>query len=217
LVVAPSILLIDLHYLPCMDYFACLLPYETIYIEAQKNYQKQTYCNRCYILTSQKVDRLSVPVIQGHKKQLYTDLKIDYSRPWATHHWRAICTAYGKAPYFEYLATYFQELLHQDHTYLFELNWAALQLCLKIIGIQKEIRMTDRYIAKPDASIVDVRSKIQPYNRLTRPTHYQTFCYQQVFGTIFIPNLSIIDLLFCEGPNAYNILKKYSIQHSINC
>jgi hypothetical protein len=200
-----------------VDYFACLLPYETIYIEAQENFQKQTYRNRSYILTSQKVDILTVPVIQGQKKQLYTELKIDYSQPWVAHHWRAICTAYGKAPYFEYLATYFQEVLHQGHIYLFELNWAILQLCLKILGIQKEIRMTDRYMANPDASIRDIRSQIQPQNRFNSPTYYQPFCYQQVFGTVFIRNLSVIDLLFCEGPNAYNMLNKYSIKHPRNC
>ena len=201
------VLLIDLHYLPCIAYFACLLSYNTVYIEAHENYQKQTYRNRCYILGSQQVDRLSVPVVQGNKKQLYTALQIDYSQPWIAHHWRSICTAYGKAPYFEYLATYFQEVFAQRHAHLFSLNWHMLQVCLKILGIQKNIKLTDQYIANPD-NLIDARSVMSPGNRLTQPTYYQPFVYQQVFGTLFNPNLSILDLLFCEGSNAYHILSK---------
>ncbi len=204
-------LLIDLHYLPCIDYFACLLPYETIYIEAQGHYTKQSYHNRCYLLTSQKVDRLSVPVIRGCKKQSYLSVSIDGRQPWATHHWRAICTAYGKAPYFEYLATYFQQIFEQGYTDLFAFNWAILQLCLDILGIKKVIKMTDRYLATPDEHTFDARSTIQPSNRSHQPIYHRPFYYQQVFGTDFSPNLSIIDLLFCEGPHAYQLLRKHSI------
>jgi hypothetical protein len=207
---APN-LLIDLHYLPCIEYFACLLPYETIYLEAQGNYQKQTYSNRCYILTSQKADRLSVPVIKSPKKQSYADVKIDNTKPWRTQHWRAICTAYGKAPYFEYLADHLGEVLQTGYTHLFELNRAILQLCLQVLGMQKEIKTTDSYMLIPHPSVVDVRAQINLRNRLNKPTFYQPFCYQQVFGTVFNANLSIIDLLFCEGPHAYALLKRYSI------
>lgn len=213
---APS-LLIELHYLPCIAYFACLLPYEVIYIEAHENYQKQTYRNRCYIRTSQKVDRLSVPVIQGTKKQLYTDIKIDYSQPWIDQQWRTLCTAYGKAPYFEYLAPVLYDCLNAHPTHLFELNLSLLKLCLQILGIQKEIKMTDRYSTQPYPTIQDLRNTLNPTQRLREPIYYTSFSYQQVFGTIFSPNLSIIDLLFCEGPHAYYLFNKHDINHTKNC
>jgi hypothetical protein len=201
-------LLTNLHYMPCIEYFACLLPYDTIYLESQENYQKQTYRNRCYILGAQRIDRLSVPIIHTSQKQLYTKVKIDYSQPWARQHWRAICTAYGQAPYFEYFATYLKETLHTGYTHLFELNWAILKLCLQMLGIQKTFKLTDHYLVTPKNAIVDIRDHIHANKRLDASTYYEPCSYQQVFGTIFIPNLSIIDLLFCEGPHAYTILKK---------
>jgi len=210
--VVSSTLLIDLHYFPCLEYFACLLPYKTIYIEAQENYQKQTYCNRSYLLGSQKVERLTVPVIQGHKKTLYPRLKIDYSQPWIEQHWKTICTAYGKAPYFEYLSVYFQEVFAQHYTHLFALNRRILEVCLQILGVPKEIKLTDAYITKPAHNVVDARGIIKPTNRLSHPIYYKPFSYQQVFGTLFVPNLSILDLLFCRGQNAYSILNKNVLQ-----
>jgi hypothetical protein len=157
------------------------------------------------------VDRLTIPVIGSKKKILYKDIQIDRQQKWPICHWRAISTAYGKSPYFEYLSDHFQATLFQPYTYLYELNWALLKLCLEVLGLKKDIKITNQYIANLPSSVIDARNVIRPQIPFSDRSKYKPFCYQQVFGTIFNANLSILDLLFCEGPNAYNIIKKSCI------
>lgn len=200
-------LLIDLHYLPCLEYFACLLPYDTIRLEAHETYQKQTYRNRCYVLASQQVDRLTVPVIKGNSKIPYRALKLDDCQAWAPLHWRAICTAYSKAPFFTYLADYFHAVLFQRHVYLFDLNLKLLQTCLQLLQLEKKLELSTHYEKVPAGHVVDARATILPGNRLGHSSYYQPTQYQQVFGSLFHPNLSILDLLFCKGHEACTILQ----------
>lgn len=207
----PHTLLIDLPYLPCLEYFTWLLPYDQIALEIGGNYQKQTYSNRCYILGSKQVDRLTVPVIGGKKKISYCNMKIDYQQRWSICHWRSITTNYGKSPYFEYLADYFQPILLYPYTYLYELNLALLNLCLELLQLRKSVKTTREYIQSPSTGILDARYVVRPQTHFSMRNQYQPFCYQQVFGTEFTGNLSIIDLLFCKGPEACDILQKSCI------
>lgn len=201
-------LLIDLHYLPSIAYFACLQPYETIWLEAHEHYQKQTYRNRCYTLTSQGVDRLTVPVRHSSGiKTPYRRLEIDYSQPWVDKHWRALCTAYNKAPYFEYFAASFHDVLLARPAYLFDLNLLLLQTCCTLLQVEKKFELSTNYEKTPGAQIVDARGEIHPRHRLEANSYFQPIPYPQVFGSEFHSNLSILDLLFCEGPNARAILQ----------
>jgi len=206
--VARSTLLIDLHYLPSLAYFARLFPYSTIRLEAHESYQKQSYRNRCYILTSQKVDRLTVPIRKGNSKGPYSTIEIDYSQPWEDWHWRALCAAYSKAPYFEYFAGYFRTIFLRRYVYLFDLNLALLQTCLQLLQVDKKIELSEHYEKGNVNNAVDARHSIYPRRRLSEYAYYHPIQYKQVFGQVFHPNLSIIDLLFCKGHNAYNILNQ---------
>ncbi|MEL6412721.1 MAG: WbqC family protein [Bacteroidota bacterium] len=205
---ASPTLLIDLHYLPSLAYFACLLPYPTIRLEAHESYQKQTYRNRCYILTSQKVDRLTIPVRHQAAQGLYSQTAIAYEQPWQEMHWRALCTAYSKAPYFTYFAEYFYAVLSQKPTYLFELNRALLQTCLQLLQLAKTIELSSNYDKVLPSHVVDARSTMHPQSRSAPSPYYHPVPYQQVFGENFSPNLSILDLLFCQGPHATAILQQ---------
>jgi len=211
-----STLLIDLHYLPSLEYFACLLPYHTIRLEAQETYQKQSYRNRCYILTSQKVDRLTIPVRKSSSNLPYRTIAIDPSQSWKEQHWRALCTAYSKAPYFEYFSEYFRAIFSRRHTYLFNLNLALLQTCLQLLQLDKKIELSEHYEKKPTKHVTDVRYSLHPRNRLENSKYYHPVQYQQVFGKTFHANLSIVDLLFCKGHDAGTILKRSTINHITN-
>ena len=214
--VSPSTLLVDLHYLPSLEYFACLFPYDTIQIEAWESYQKQTYRNRCYILTSQKVDCLTVPVRQSGKKTPYRTKEIDYCQPWEELHWRAICAAYGRAPYFKYFSEYFRTVLLRRYTYLFDLNLALLQTCLQLLQLEKKIELSEHAEKRVAEYALDARHSILPRNRLVHSAYCHTVQYQQVFGKTFQPNLSIIDLLFCQGHDAYITLQQATANNIVD-
>src|SRR5690606_30373631 len=102
--------LLSLHYLPCIEYFACFIKYDKIYLEACESYTKQSYRNRCRIKTSQRIDTLSVPVCKADRHTNIQDVRIDYSQGWVKDHWKGIQTAYGKSPFFEHYADLFSHI-----------------------------------------------------------------------------------------------------------
>jgi hypothetical protein len=197
-------LLVETQYFPPISYFAQILEHDTIIIEAWENYQKQSYRNRCKILTANKINILSVPVIKPHPNVLIREVKIDYGQKWLNVHWRGIASAYGKAPFFEHYEDFFREILYKRNPYLFDLNMDLLTLCLKLLGIKRTIKLSERFnILSADTNVNDKRNVIHP-----KGSHIiTTVNYQQVFGRDFVPDLSVLDLLFCEGNNSLHILK----------
>jgi WbqC-like protein family len=139
-------------------------------------------------------------------------MQIDYGQPWENLHWRALCTAYSKAPYFKYFAEYFRVVFLRRYTYLFDLNLALLKTCLQLLQLDKKIEISEYYEKELADHVVDARYSIHPKTRLDQSNYYHPVQYQQVFGTVFHPNLSIIDLLFCEGDNACTILQQATIK-----
>ena len=175
-------------------------------LEAHEHYQKQSYRNRCYVLTANKVDVLTVPVRQGTRHQPIRDVRIDTDQPWQQHHWRTLRAAYGKAPFFEYYAPDFEPIYQKQWTFLVDLNHELLTICLKLMGVNRPINLTNCYEKPPATGLLDVRSGMNPPNEPQTYVFYQPRVYQQNFGQTFVPNLSIIDLLFCQGPDAIQYL-----------
>lgn len=205
-------LLIELHYLPSLDYMAGLLMFDRVWIEAKEHYQKQSYRNRCYVLTSNKVDCLTVPVQNGTHRQLIQDVRIDNGQAWQDRHWRCLCAAYGKAPFFEFYAPYLEPVIRKSSAFLFDLNLELLTICLKLLGTSVELNLTDCYEKSPPAEIFDARSRLKAHQRDQAYLFYSGQAYAQNFGSVFVPNLSIIDLLFCQGPTALEVLKESQIR-----
>lgn len=201
--------LIELHYLPSVPYFMAISRYESIVIEKYEHYEKQSYRNRCHINTSQGLDKLIIPVT--HKagnagKTIICDIKIDYTQKWLNRHWRAIESAYRKAPYWEHYADELHQQLYKRHEHLYTLNFNLLTNCLKWLRLPMTLKETMAYEKNPLPGLFDMRSVIHAkkpelINKIGTPVPYQ-----QVFGKYFVKNLSVIDLLFCEGPNARNII-----------
>lgn len=214
-----DIILLESHYFPSLEYFVLLLESNHILIEAFENYQKQSFRNRCYILTSQKVDKLIIPIINPHKKTYIKDIKIDNLSYWKKQHWRSICTSYSNAPYFIYYEEKLNNILFKDYRFLIDLNLELLKLILDIIGLKKTISLTNKYlypskISTQNNNIKDYRGIISPSSYLNKNysfknrSIYKEIRYIQTFSKDFIPNLSIIDLIMCQGPNSLEILKK---------
>ena len=199
--------LIDLQYLPQAYYFALLLTEQEIEIDGYEHFVKQTYRNRCRILTANGIDDLSIPVLGGKKKNLTKDIRIDYSQKWFNRNWRAIQSAYGKAPFFEYYAEDLLAVYQKKHEFLFDLTHELLTQCLDFLQFDVTLKFTTAYHSLEKTPQNDFRSKINPKSTPDIINTYTQFIYPQVFGNNFVNNLSVIDLIFCEGPQAGVIIK----------
>lgn len=187
------------------------MKYERISLEACENYIKQSYRNRCYIKSSQKTEALIVPVCRGNSKVKIREIKIDYDQLWVKNHWRSIQTAYGKSPFFEHYEDLFRQVYEKKHSYLYDLNLDLLTLCLKLLENEVTLSLTDEYEKFPLSPVNDFREVIHPKNSYKNNGFLEPCIYNQVFGNNFAANMSIIDLLFCEGPNARHILLQSAI------
>ena len=199
--------LLDLQYLPQANYFALLLTEPEIEIDGYEHFVKQTYRNRCRILTANGIDELSIPVLGGKKKILTKDIRIDYSQKWFNRNWRAIQSAYGKAPFFEYYAEDLLAVYQKKHEFLFDLTHELLTQCLDFLQFDVTLKFTTAYHSLEKTPQNDFRSKINPKSTPDIINTYTQFIYPQVFGNNFVNNLSAIDLIFCEGPQAGVIIK----------
>ena len=199
--------LIDIHYLPSIEYFTVLFRYDKIILEKEEHFVKQTFRSRCEILTANKIEKLSVPVVGGRKKIKMKDIQIDHEQQWQKNHWRAIQSAYGRAPFYEFFVHYFEPFFSKQEKFLYDFNFKLLSLCLKLMQAKIKFEETATYEKSPlDDQIDDLRSIVSPKRGYKSNTLYTPVSYPQVFGKNFVANLSIIDLLFCEGPNAKNLV-----------
>ncbi len=218
--------LIELQYLPSIAYFSVLRSSEKIIIEKYEHFIKQSYRNRCHILTAQGIQRLIVPLTSkpalriasggGHGKVLITDVRIDYSQKWLNNHWRAIESAYRGAPFFEFYADDLRLTLFKQHTFLYDLNFELLTICLRWLKLDVTIQETMAYEKIPSGSVIDVRNVIHAKKPEQLTRYFQPVAYAQVFGNTFAEGLSLIDLVFCEGPNACKVVASSAKLHGTN-
>jgi hypothetical protein len=205
-------LLIETHYIPCIAYFSLLLKFENVILECHENFIKQSYRNRCYINTSHGTEVLTVPLTSKHGKVAITEVRIDYNQKWLNNHWRTIQSAYGKAPFFEFYADELHDVLFYKYDFLYELNRTMLSLCLKWLKQPLEIEESMSYEVEPLAGITDHRNAINAKNNEGSNKYYKPVTYNQVFGNKFVNNLSLIDLIFCAGPQAKQIVQASAVE-----
>lgn len=200
-------LLIESQYLPPVSYFSTLFHFDQVVVEKFEHYEKQTYRNRCYVNTSNGRDILIIPLTTKHGKVLIKDIRIDYSQKWLNRHWRAIQSGYGNAPFFEYYAGDLHDILFQKHDFLYDLNFKLMTMCLKWLRWNLNVKETSVYEKTVNEDVRDFRSVINPKTDPTITGLFKPVSYQQVFGSKFVNNLSIVDLVFCEGPGAMSIVR----------
>lgn len=202
-------------YLPPVEYFVRAYHALHVDIEQWDNYQKQTFRNRCSIVSANGVMPLSIPVIKPSANKVLTkDIRIDYQKSWQHMHWNAIVSAYGSSPFFEFYRDELAPFYHKQEKFLFDFNLSLLHLVLEWLQIDSQkFGLTKEYQFTSE-SFLDCRENIHPKKTDNNTLEIlNSIPYYQVFGNKwgFIPNQSIIDLIFNLGNESILVLHKLNI------
>ena len=197
------ILLQPTYFSPIIQYVA-IAKSKKIVFEIEDNFQKQTYRNRCYIYTADGKHLLNVPIQHTKEiKQKTKDVKIDYKDDWHKLHLKTLQTAYSSSPYFEFYIDDLRAIFDKRIPFLLDLTLKCHEFVMDALQLDIPTSKTTEYIKEPE--YLDARNLANAKSN----KHYNLERYIQVFEQNhgFISNLSILDLLFMEGPNALNYLQ----------
>lgn len=199
-----SSLLIEPHYWGSISYFSSILKADEIDWDIHSNFQKGTYRNRCKIMGPNGLLSLSIPLQKGKNQHtVFKDVKISYAESWRKDHWQSLMTSYRRSAYFEYFEDELAPIYEREFTFLKDLNAATFEVVQKILNLNLKVKNTENYIPKGSYSGIDARDWIHPNpNKMYASIAIQP--YQQVFmdRMEFLPDLSILDVLFNVGPKA---------------
>jgi len=192
-------------YLPPVELFVELNKYKpNVLIEREEHFPKQTYRNRANIYSPDGVLALTVPVVKGSKNHTkIKEVKISYDFKWQRLHWMGLQTCYRSSAYFEYYEDDFVPFYEKNFAYLFDYNQHLFELLVKLTKIKTSLIYTDTY-ENEYPSLIDLRNTISPKkeNEFAQKPYFQVF--EDRHG--FIKNLSIVDLLFNQGPQSLSYL-----------
>lgn len=213
-------LIVDIQYFPSVILYKSLDKFSNIVFDQYETYQKMGFSNRCQVAGAEGVINLSVPLAGGRdQKLLVKDVRISDRQPWAARHWKTIVSCYSRSPWFEFYRDDLEVLYQQRFEFLQDWSLACFDWSLRALEISTSVTLTDRWekvYAK--AGVVDWRGKILAKGGAgdsmgvpgsggigegEAPRYRQVF--EERIG--FIPNLSILDLLFCEGKNAIRYIR----------
>lgn len=173
-------------------------------IERHDHFVKQTYRNRCVIATTSGLQALTVPIerYEGAHCEM-RDIRISDHGSWRHLHWNALQSAYGESPFFEFYADDLSPFFERRWEFLFDFNTAITRKMCELLDIHPQIAFTEAYASAEEEGVTDFRDAIRtkhplPDDGFRLRRYYQV--YEQKHG--FQPNLSILDLLFNEGPEA---------------
>lgn len=197
------------YFAPISQYVA-LTKKDSFVFEVEDNFQKQTYRNRCYIYASLGKLQMNVPIIRTHNsvnKQKTKDTKVDNDYAWQKRQLKTLQAAYRSSPYYEFYEDDIMPIFENKQHFLQDLNILTHEFIMDALQENIPFTKTTEYLKEP--SLKDARFLANP--KLNEPFNFKP--YTQVFDDKygFIPNLSILDLLFMEGPNTISYLETNEI------
>jgi hypothetical protein len=194
-------------YLAPVQYYSKIKNYQSCIIEHFENFPKQTYRSRCNIYSPNGTLTLSIPLLKRNHRQLIKDIKISYEYDWQKLHWRSLEASYRSSPFFEYYEDDLFPFYHEKKPkFLLDLNAGLHEKILCLLKLKTPISVTAEY-TKAYNNTDDFRELINPKNTTVDPT-FEAKPYYQVFENKhgFIPNLSVVDVLFNQGSRALDYI-----------
>ena len=184
-------------YMPSVEYVARLLREESV-VDLGEHYIKRSQRNRTQILSANGVMSLTVNVENANRpRQMIKDVRIDYSKRWQHQHWVSIMSAYKSSPYFDHYAHLLEPFYKREWRYLVDYNMEYLSTLLRLLGVDDKVNISEKYVAAREGD-VDLRPKHNEGSTFVAEPYFQVFSDRMPF----VANLSILDLLLCEGPQA---------------
>ena len=182
---------------------------EKVVFEMEDNYQKQTYRNRAHIAHTNGRLLLNIPIKHSKDgtRQKTKDVYVENDFPWQSQHWKSLQTAYRTSPFFEFYEDDLEPLFTEPVGKLMDHNLTIFSLVSELIGIEVDLSKTDRYDATSEH--MDLRSLVASKSEKSQPFKTYSQVFQSNHG--FLSNLSILDLLFNEGPNTLQYMEEQQI------
>ena len=196
-------LLLSTTYFGPIQWYQKLYRAESVQIERWESFQKQTYRNRCVIATTNGPQALTVPIERQFTINCIKDIRISDHGNWRHLHWNALQSAYGESPFFDYYVDDLRPFYEQRFAFLLDFNMQMTAKLCELLDITPNISLSEEYVKDVESGVDDFREVIRPKHPMPdadfipKP-YYQV--YAQRHG--FIPNLSILDLLFNMGNEA---------------
>ena len=197
-------------YFPSIVQMVAVVKADELVFEIQDNYQKQSYRNRTYIAHTNGRLLLNVPVKHARNgtRQKTKEVTIENSFPWQTQHWKSLQSAYRTSPFFEFYEDDIAPIFNTPVKQLLDLHFSIFNLLCELLGLDKTYDTTSEYLIEPPQ--LDLRYLVEA----KKQKNYSLSSYTQVMEANheFLPNLSVLDLLFNEGPNALAYLESQEIE-----
>ena len=195
-------------------YFSPISQYGMIYqsehieFEVEDNFQKQTYRNRCYIYGANGKQMLNIPIVHSKSgiKQKTKDIQIESSTHWKKQHYKSLKSAYNSSPFFEFYEDDLMSVLDRGYKFLLDLNLHTFEFINDALDLEKSMKKTDSYQVEVEDDY-RLLASVKQHPNCVSDTYIQVF--DDKHG--FIKNLSILDLLFMEGPNSISFLEKLNV------
>ncbi|MAQ31759.1 MAG: hypothetical protein CMD26_03390 [Flavobacteriales bacterium] len=180
-------------YFPPIGYFKILQNQQNLLIENFEYFKRHSIRNRTSILGVNGIILMTVPIQRkNYSKNPINSIKIA-NNDWKKNHLNSIKSAYGSSPFFIYYYEEIEKIINKDYVFLIDLNNEILEYFLNELKITSNIKQTTEYTKSYPSETLDYRINDFPVS---------SHNYQQVFAKNFIPNLSILDLIFNLGPNS---------------